>query len=103
MRPLSGSIANAKDSTWEFDWTPTFDYGYAAKDLENQRRIDDALTILAASKFPHRLAEIKNTPDGRVCIYDIGLKYRMSYRVLFPNRTIQLIRVCDHKTVYGKD
>lgn len=103
MKLLSGFTANAKNDSWAFDATPTFKNGYDAKDSENQHRVDEALSMLGKSKFPNRLGEIKSTPDGRVCVYDIGLKYRMSYRVSFPNRTIQLIRVCDHKTVYGKD
>lgn len=103
MRPLTGSTANVPSSSWELEVTPTFDNGYAAKDSENQRRVDEALAMLTVSKYPHRLGEIKNTPDGRVCVYDIGFKYRMSYVVSFSAKTILLIRVCDHKAVYGKD
>lgn len=103
MRHLSGSIASAQSSLWSFDITSTFDTGYASKDEKNQRRVDDALAILSSSKQPQRLGEPKNTPDGHVLVYEIGRKYRLSYRVEYISRTIQLIRVCDHKTVYGKD
>lgn len=103
MRQLIGSTANANDDLWEVIPASTFDYGYSRKDAENQHRVDELLLTLAASEFPHRLGEIKLTPDGRVCVCDIGLKYRMSYRVDFKKKIIELIRVCDHKVVQGKD
>jgi len=100
---LSGSIASAQSSHWSFDFTTTFDKGYASKDSVNQRLVDDALRMLGTSKWPQRLGEVKSTPDGRVLVYEVGDKYRLSYRVDYISRIIQFIRVCDHKTVYGKD
>lgn len=100
---LSGSIASAQSNLWIFDFTTTFDNGYASKDNDNQRLVDDALKMLSTSKQPQRLGDIKNTPDGRVLVYEIGDKYRLSYRIEYVSRIIQLIRVCDHKAVYGKD
>lgn len=103
MRRLSGFIASAQSRLWSFDVTSTFDVGYASKDKKNQLRVDDALVTLSSSKQPQRLGDLKNTPDGYVLVYEIGRKYRLSYRVEYISRTIQLVRVCDHKTVYGKD
>lgn len=103
MRPLTGSTANVSSSVWELDVTSTFDNGYVAKDLENRRRVREAILTLTSSSHPQRLGELKDTPDGRVFVYDIGRKYRMSYCVSYSAKIIQLIRVCDHKTVYGRD
>jgi hypothetical protein len=103
VRQLSGYTANVSSNSWRFDATPTFDNGYNSKDVENQGRVDEALEVLAESRFPNRLGTIKNIPDGRVCVYKISKSSRLSYNVSFATKTIQLIRVCDHKTVYGKD
>jgi hypothetical protein len=103
VRLLSGSTADAPSNQWKFEATPTFDNGYNSKSAEDQHRVDEALLVLAESRFPNRLGEIKDTPDGHVCVYDITRSSRLSYNVSFPTRTIQLVRVCDHKTVYGKD
>ena len=103
MRRLSGFIASVQSNLWSFDITSTFDTGYASKDKKNQRRVDNALRTLGSSKQPQRLGDLKDTPDGHILVYEIGRKYRLSYRVEYVSRTIQLIRVCDHKTVYGKD
>jgi len=103
VRLLSGSTVDAPSNQWKFKATSTFDNGYSSKSVEDQHRVDEALLVLSESSFPNRLGEIKNTPDGRVCVYDISRSSRLSYDVSFLTQTIQLIRVCDHKTVYGKD
>lgn len=100
---LNGFIGSAQSSRWSFDFTTTFDKGYESKDSVNQLLVDDALKVLGNSRWPQRLGEVKNTPDGRVLVYEIRDKYRLSYRIDYTSRIIQFIRVCDHKTVYGKD
>lgn len=101
---MSGSIEReTEDSQWELVVTSTFDEGYTSKDTVNKHRVDNALADLSRSDDPRRLGIPKPTPDGQVYVYEIGHKYRLSYRVDMKNRTLELIRVCDHKTVYGRD
>lgn len=39
----------------------------------------------------------------RIFSYDLGKKYRIIYNVNWAIHVIELIRVCDHKSVYGRD
>ena len=40
---------------------------------------------------------------GGVFAYDLGRKYRIICRVNWNREEIEFLRVCDHKSVYGKD
>jgi hypothetical protein len=103
---LSGFTATAASDQWTLEFTQTFIDNYNSKDSENQHRVDEALSVLAGSKWPNKLGQIKELPaafGGRVCVYDISRSSRLSYNVFFETKTIQCVRVCDHKTVQGKD
>lgn len=103
---MSGFTASAASNKWKLEFTDTFVDNYNSKDLEGQRRVDEALSVLVTSERPHKLGQIKDLPvafGGRVCVYDISKSSRLSYNVLFATRIIQCVRVCDHKTVQGKD
>lgn len=96
-------MSGSTPTEWILDFAPTFKNGYKTKDSINKKRVNSVLTELSSSEDPASFGWPKDTPDGRVWVYEIGLKYRLSYRVDFHNKTIHLIRVCDHKKVYGKD
>ena len=103
---FTSSAASAPSNEWKLEFTPTFIDNYNSKDPENQHRVDQALLVLATSKWPHKLGHIKELPTafgGKVCVYDISKSSRLSYNVFFAAKTIQCVRVCDHKTVQGKD
>ena len=63
--------------------------------------VDLALAEIAASDNPSNLGTYKQ--DMRVFSYEIGRKYRIIYSVLYRDGIVDLIRVCDHKSSYGKD
>lgn len=101
--PLSGSTESSTHEEWGLDIAPTFERGYRSKDKVNRQRVDQVLEELVKGQDPETLGIAKNTPDGRVIVYEIGRKYRLSYRVNRAFHEIDLIRVCDHKAVYGRD
>ncbi|MEM3172089.1 MAG: hypothetical protein QXE82_00965 [Candidatus Nitrosotenuis sp.] len=39
----------------------------------------------------------------RVFAYEIGKTHRIIYSIRYRDGVIELLRVCDHKSVYGKD
>ena len=55
---------------------------------------------LENSENPANLGVYK--PDMRVFAYNVG-KYRILYNIRYSENTIDLMRVCDHKSVYHKD
>jgi hypothetical protein len=105
---LSGSAPNglnALSSKWKLEFSDTFLENYLGKSSEDQHRVEDALTTLAASDWPNRLGEVKDLPPaygGRVIVYDISRSSRLSYNVLFDDKTISCVRVCNHQTVQGR-
>jgi mRNA-degrading endonuclease RelE of RelBE toxin-antitoxin system len=88
---------------WELDITSTFKRGYKLKDATNRHRVDNIVAELIRSNKPEDFGVPKVTPDGPVLVLEIGRKYRLSYRVNREQHKIDLVRVCDHKTVYGHD
>ena len=63
-------------------------------------RVNNALEDLARSKNPTDLGTYK--PNMQVFAYDMG-KYRIIFSVRYSENLIDLIRVCDHRSAYGKD
>lgn len=39
----------------------------------------------------------------RVFAYEMGRKHRIIYSVNWSDGVVEFLRVCDHKSVYGKD
>jgi len=60
-----------------------------------------ALDQIAMSEDPARLGAYK--ANLRVFPYEIGRRCRIIYSVLYREKTVELLRVCDHKSVYGRD
>ncbi len=67
---------------------------------KRQQRVDAALAELANSKDPTKLGIYK--PSMRIYSYELGNRDRIIYN-FDPKQGIELIRVCDHKSVYMKD
>jgi len=60
-----------------------------------------ALDQITASEDPARLGAYK--ANLRVFSYEIGRRYRIIYSVIYREKIVELLRVCDHKSVYGRD
>jgi len=82
---------------WKLTPTDTFDALYQAKTDELKRRTKGVIDLLAASENPLRVGEKK----GNVWAADISKKHRLAYFV--RGNEIVLLKVCDHKQVYGWD
>lgn len=86
---------------WAFVRKTQFKRQYKHLHLEIQRRVNDAMVILAGERNPakpefHKTGKIK-------CLhaYPIGRQYRILYDVDFKQYEIVLIRVGTHDDVYG--
>lgn len=67
---------------------------------QRQSRVDNALSELVNSKDPTKLGVYKKSMQ--VYSYELGNHDRIIYN-FDPHEGIELIRVCDHKSVYMKD
>lgn len=88
---------------WTFDTSDEFEAQYIGlgHDSELQKRVDAALDNLANAEKPQKLGEFKKSFG--VFAYRVSDSCRIIYNVRYADNVIELIRVGDHKTVYGKD
>lgn len=86
---------------WNFDTSDEFENQYTNLDSKLQKRVDSALTNLANAEKPQSLGKFKKSFG--VFAYRVSDSCRIIYNVKYNDKTIELIRVGDHKTAYGKD
>ena len=86
--------------TWDFYNRVTFLRQFKRLDKRTKIRVSKALEEMANSEDPSRLGTYKQS----MCVfaYNVG-KYRIVFDARQPEKGIDLMRVCDHKSVYGKD
>lgn len=86
---------------WNFERRSKFIKQYKQLDTETKKKIDGALYDLATSENPAQVGVYK--PSMRIFAYEVGKTHRIIYSVRHRDGIIELLRVCDHKSVYGKD
>ncbi len=86
--------------TWHVSRRPRFNKQFKNLDSEIKQRIIQSVSELSISDNPAELGVYK--ADMKVFAYNVG-KYRIIYVVDYSSSKIILHRVCDHKSVYGKD
>jgi len=86
--------------TWDFYRRPKFLRQFERLDDRTKTRVSTALEELANSENPRSLGTYK--PSMRVFAYDVG-KYRIIFGIRYSENLIDLMRVCGHKSAYGKD
>ena len=86
--------------TWDFYRRPKFLKQFNRLDKRTKTRVSKALEELANSENPSDLGTYK--PSMRVFAYNVG-KYRIIFGMRYSENIIDLMRVCDHKSTYGKD
>ena len=59
------------------------------------------LSAISSSENPASLGTYKT--NLRIFSYEIGRRYRIVYSIRYRENIVELLRVCDHKSVYGKD
>ena len=87
------------------DWTTrseaTFDSQFKRIGHERQWLVSEAIGVLTASVDPAVLGKYKK--HAGAFAYKIGRSDRPLYRPDRPRNEMVLLRVCDHKSVYGRD
>ncbi|EQB65018.1 MAG: hypothetical protein AMDU2_EPLC00013G0010 [Thermoplasmatales archaeon E-plasma] len=91
---------------WTFDWSNTFKKLYKNKDNSVKPKVDEKLKELATSdpfKFGKRKKGLKYSNNAYAVKVDKS--NRIVYEPLIQDgqKIIRLLKVCDHKTVYGRD
>jgi mRNA-degrading endonuclease RelE of RelBE toxin-antitoxin system len=69
--------------------------------MQIQKMVDKGLADLATSENPAQIGDYK--PSMRIFSYRIGTSHRIIYSIRYNDGIIELLRVFDHKSVYGKD
>ncbi|MDE1816814.1 MAG: hypothetical protein KGI11_09700 [Thaumarchaeota archaeon] len=86
---------------WRIVRKNKFEKQYWLLGSERQKRTDDAILDLAYSTNPATKGQYKSSI--RVFSYELGRGDRILYDIQYEDSIIVLLRVCDHKSVYGKD
>lgn len=86
---------------WRIDKRPTFLKQYGHLGQVRQQKVDSGLRELATTENPADLGEYKSAMKSFAYVLNKG--DRIIFDIDYPNNTIILLRVCDHKSVYGKD
>jgi mRNA-degrading endonuclease RelE of RelBE toxin-antitoxin system len=86
---------------WSFEKKNKFKKQFKLLSPEFQAKVKSALIELATSQDPTTLGIFK--PSMGVYAYELNRGYRILYNVRFVDYVIELIRVGDHKEVYGRD
>lgn len=86
---------------WQFERKNKFKHQFKELSSETRERVRNALKQLADAEDPTALGIYK--PLLGVYAFELGRADRILYSVRFNDNVIELIRVGDHKMVYGKD
>jgi hypothetical protein len=86
---------------WQILRSKRFDRQYKNIGSIRQKITDKAILDLAYSENPSDLGDYK--PTLRVWAYDLNKDDRIIYIIDYQEKIIHLLRVCDHKSAYGKD
>ncbi len=88
-------------TSWKIKKENTFKKQYKNIGHNRQSIADKAILELAASSNPANLGKYKQS--NKVFAYELGKNDRLIYTLDYFHNEIILLRVCDHKSVYGKD
>jgi len=85
---------------WSFERTDKFIKQSEKLDTITKKKLRDALKILAKSEKPSSLGDYKKSLG--IFAYKLNQSVRLLYAINWNDEIIELIRVGDHKQVYGK-
>ena len=89
---------------WKIQATKGFSKYLKSLSAEELKRFKELVKSLENTQDPKTLGELKgNKKYGRCFVADVSSSCRLAYRINVSERTILLVRVGDHKEVYGKD
>ena len=86
---------------WRLRWASRFKKQYKNLDPNMQQNVDEAIMEIASSVNPAILGTYKS--NMRVFAYELGRKYRVICPIQYRDGIVDLLRVCDHKSTYGKE
>lgn len=86
---------------WNFEAKTQFKKQYKNLDPQIRQKVNTTIQELKYSQNPARLGTYKQ--GMRIFAYDICKKHRIIYNINWNDNIIEFLRVCDHKSAYGKD
>lgn len=86
---------------WKITTETKFKRQYKNLDSQTKQKVNRAIQELTNSENPARLGKYKQ--NKRVFAYNIGSRHRIIYNIDWGSDSIEFLRVCDHKSAYGKD
>jgi len=90
-----------KMTSWKIVGENAFKKQYKNMGHTRQTEVDKAIRELVSSENPANIGNYKQ--HQKIFAYELGKSDRLIYTLDYFHNEIILIRVCDHKSVYGKD
>jgi len=84
-------------SFWTVKFTATFKRGFKRLSEEVKQRVETAIETLLSSENPGKEGHMLHGQWEGCYSYEIGLKYRLIYRVKFERKEIEFLAVGTHK------
>lgn len=85
------------NSFWTAKFTGTFKRAYKRLGEETRRRAENAIEELLTSRDPRKEGHLLHGQWKGCYSYEIGLKYRLVYRVDVEGKEIEFLAVGTHK------
>jgi len=82
---------------WTAKFTGTFKRGYKRLSEEVRRRVEIAIEMLLSSDDPTKEGHMLHGSWEGCYSYEVGLKYRLIYKVEFERKEIEFLAVGTHK------
>ena len=88
---------------WRIERTCLFTSSYRKLSSQAQSRVNEAIQHLAKLENPADVGVPRRGRFKGYLAYEIGRSNRLIYRINNHQKTILLVVVGDHKSVYGRD
>jgi mRNA-degrading endonuclease RelE of RelBE toxin-antitoxin system len=88
---------------WDIEEPENFEKEFKRLGIEVRKAYFSRVSDLVASKDPRAFGILKITKYGPAYVVRLNDSFRLLYTVDFTNRLIQIVKIGDHKQVYGKD
>jgi addiction module RelE/StbE family toxin len=83
--------------TWNVSPTNAFKRDFKKSTPEIRRRIEEAIQEFSKTEDPRKLGHRLHGRWEGFFSFEIGLQYRIIYRVVFPEKVVEFVAVGTHK------
>lgn len=96
-------MSHPNNIVWDVEEPENFEKEFKRLGSDVKKAYLARVSDLVHSKDPRALGVLKVTKYGPAYVIRLNDSFRLVYTVDFPNHVILIVKIGDHKQVYGKD